>query len=160
MKECLKCGTKTSNPKFCGRSCAASFNNTLKPKRQPESLCASCGMPNTKTRKYCKECFLRFMNERSTERWENCTLKEIKGKGSANAGGRYPYIRTLARKKYIESGKPMCCEECGYDKHVDIAHIKDIRHFDENTFVSEINDIDNLRALCKNHHWEFDNIHK
>ena len=27
MVKCLFCGNETSNPKFCGRSCAASYNN-------------------------------------------------------------------------------------------------------------------------------------
>jgi len=29
--------------------------------------------------------------------------------------------------------------------------------FDENTPISVVNDIENLVALCKNHHYEFDN---
>jgi predicted restriction endonuclease len=39
---------------------------------------------------------------------------------------------------------------------VDIAHRKPVSKFSDDTRVSEINDISNLAALCKNHHWEFD----
>jgi len=35
-KSCLQCSKITTNPKFCCLSCAASFNNTAKPKRIAE----------------------------------------------------------------------------------------------------------------------------
>ena len=46
------------------------------------------------------------------------------------------------------------CNICGYDKHVEIAHIKSVSEFSGDT---KINDINNLISLCPNHHWEFDN---
>lgn len=46
---------------------------------------------------------------------------------------------------------------CGYDKFVEIAHIKAVSEFDESALISDINSIDNLIALCPNHHWEYDN---
>jgi predicted restriction endonuclease len=45
---------------------------------------------------------------------------------------------------------------CGYDKHVDICHVVDIKAHSDETLISDINAITNLVALCKNHHWEFD----
>ena len=38
-----------------------------------------------------------------------------------------------------------------------MAHIKAVSDFNDDTLISEINDIDNLIALCPNHHWEYDN---
>ena len=46
---------------------------------------------------------------------------------------------------------------CGYDNHIEVAHIKPISSFDDNTKLSEINHKNNIVALCPNHHWEFDN---
>ena len=46
---------------------------------------------------------------------------------------------------------------CGYDKHYEIAHIKPVSDFEDDALITEINSIDNLIALCPNHHWEFDN---
>lgn len=97
-----------------------------------------------------------FYNDRNIEAWENKTLQEAKGFGNANSGGRYPYIRTLSRKKYLRSNLPKQCFVCGYDKHFDVCHVKDIKTYSENTLIKEINSFDNLIALCKNHHWEFD----
>lgn len=46
---------------------------------------------------------------------------------------------------------------CGYDRHVDICHKRDIADFPDNTLLKTVNHIDNLVALCPTHHWEFDN---
>ena len=65
-------------------------------------------------------------------------------------------IQKNARLIYQQSKKPNCCVVCEYDKTYEVAHIKAVSDFDDDTLVSEINSIDNLIALCPNHHWEFD----
>jgi hypothetical protein len=45
---------------------------------------------------------------------------------------------------------------CGYVKHVEVAHRKDVASFPDSALISEINDISNLVGLCPTHHWEFD----
>lgn len=66
-------------------------------------------------------------------------------------------VRKLAEKIYKDSGKPQKCAICGYDKHIEIAHIKAVSEFDDSATIAEINSINNLIALCPNHHWEYDN---
>lgn len=66
-------------------------------------------------------------------------------------------IRKDAQSVFDKSNSSRCCAICGYDKHIEIAHIKAVADFDDETLVSEINDINNLIALCPNHHWEYDN---
>ena len=44
-----------------------------------------------------------------------------------------------------------------YNKHIEIAHKKAVSDFDDSATIAEINDINNLIALCPNCHWEFDN---
>ena len=61
------------------------------------------------------------------------------------------------RKIYSQSNKPKKCICCGYDKHYEVAHIKAVSDFDDNALISQINDLNNLIALCPNHHWEYDN---
>jgi 5-methylcytosine-specific restriction endonuclease McrA len=69
----------------------------------------------------------------------------------------YVHIRALARYHNKELvAKP--CNNCGYDKHVEICHIKPISEFDVNTKIKEVNSPDNLVQLCPNCHWEFDNL--
>jgi predicted restriction endonuclease len=66
-------------------------------------------------------------------------------------------ITRLARKSFMKSNKPYRCEICGYTNHVEVAHIKPVSEFSDDTPISEINNPDNLIGLCPNHHWEFDN---
>ena len=66
-------------------------------------------------------------------------------------------IRRDAEKVFNNSDKAKKCAICGYDKHVEIAHIKAVSDFEDSAIIAEINSIDNLIALCPNHHWEYDN---
>ena len=67
-------------------------------------------------------------------------------------------IQKHARFVYQNSNKSKCCFYCGYDKHYEVAHKKSVSDFDDKSkIVDEINDVENLIALCPTHHWEFDN---
>lgn len=66
-------------------------------------------------------------------------------------------ISNGARKAYAASGEKKECYVCRYNLHYEIAHIKDVSDFHPEAKISEINAIENLVALCRNHHWEFDN---
>jgi hypothetical protein len=70
----------------------------------------------------------------------------------------YALVRSRARSEAKKYNKTMNCENCGYDKHVEIAHIKGISTFSEDTMISEINSKENLKVLCPNCHWEFDHL--
>lgn len=66
-------------------------------------------------------------------------------------------IQKNARKVYFEYNKMPSCVICGYNKHVEVAHIKPVSNFGDNASIEEINSITNLIGLCPNHHWEYDN---
>lgn len=66
-------------------------------------------------------------------------------------------IREWARKVYLRAGLPRKCCVCGYDKHIHISHIRSVASFPDDALIEEINALDNLVALCPNHHWEYDN---
>lgn len=54
---CPVCSTKTINPKFCSSSCAATYNNTVSPKRIKQykyKICPTCGTQHTRI-KYCSD---------------------------------------------------------------------------------------------------------
>lgn len=46
---------------------------------------------------------------------------------------------------------------CGYSNYFEIHHIKPIEEFKLTTKIVEVNSLNNLIALCPNHHWEADN---
>ena len=66
-------------------------------------------------------------------------------------------IRKLAQKVFDNCNHGYKCAICGYNKHIEIAHIKAVSEFDDNSTINEINDPNNLIGLCPNHHWEYDN---
>lgn len=65
-------------------------------------------------------------------------------------------IRKAAEKTFKNAHLELKCAICGYDKHIEIAHIKAVSDFDDDVTIEEINSLDNLIALCPNHHWEYD----
>ena len=67
------------------------------------------------------------------------------------------HIRSFARSWFRYKTK-LPCAHCGYDKHVELAHIKDIASFPDDALLSEVNSEDNIIQLCPNCHWEFDNL--
>lgn len=71
---------------------------------------------------------------------------------------KYDGVRANARiySKYFYLPK---CLLCGYDKHYEVCHIKDLTNHVENETIFEVNHKTNLIHLCPNCHWEFDNGH-
>ncbi len=69
---------------------------------------------------------------------------------------KFNRVREISRRTYLNSEKENKCLICGYNKHIDICHIKPISSYSKDTVLSEINSLDNLVALCRNCHWEFD----
>lgn len=91
---------------------------------------------------------------------KNKTIGEYRSLASVD--GRHvswanPHIRLFARS-WNKDLANSSCEHCGYSKHVELAHIKAVSDFDDSSLLSEVNSPDNLKALCPNCHWEFDNL--
>lgn len=66
-------------------------------------------------------------------------------------------IQKMDKKVYFAHNNNPKCYICGYDKHVEVAHLKSVSSFTDDIKIKEINSIDNLIGLCPNHHWEYDN---
>jgi predicted restriction endonuclease len=54
------------------------------------------------------------------------------------------------------ANRSKACVVCGYDKFVDVAHIKPVAAFSPQAKLKDINAPENLIYLCPNHHREFD----
>ena len=153
MNKCNLCGKLTNNPKFCSRSCSAKVSNQ---KRWTDhetqfGACKDCGADIVKKNKYCHECLALKFNFNN---WAEMTLGEVRAKRKYQP---HSLVRNHARSLYLKSEKPKFCIECGYELHFDVCHVKDIFQYSADTKLEVINSLDNLVALCKKHHWEFDN---
>ena len=160
--ECLSCKKvflktaaeikKTPNH-FCSRSCSASHNNKITKLKHGKNcstkVCKNCTTIHSRASEFCSQ------KCKTEDFMKNKTIKE-----SLTAGERqqkFSGIRGVARNyaKYLPNKTK--CQCCGYNKHVEIAHIKAISEFDENDLLFNVNNENNLLALCPNCHWEFDN---
>lgn len=152
-KSCLKCGTETNNPKFCSRSCSASYNNTIAPKRERKIWvfnCSVCDKPQKKKASsgMCATCYREQLDDIAGE----MTLGEsIKMYG--NPRSRYNTVRHHGRKLSSLYDK---CQVCGYTNILEVCHITPISAFPMETKIKEINSPDNIAILCRNHHGELD----
>jgi hypothetical protein len=108
-------------------------------------LC-ECGQSKTIKSNYCNKCS-------NSKRIKFHTLKDTTHSVVHGQSARFNIIRGRARNqhKHIKA-----CQFCGYDKHVEVCHIKPIHSFPEDTLVSIINDPSNILILCPNCHWEHD----
>lgn len=148
MINCTYCNNETNNKKFCSRSCAQSYNNKHFPKRKPKGKCKECQGPRLSGYTYCSGCWsTRVKDIRLGE-----AIYERHHRSSA-----YALVRSRARS--VVKPEDKSCENCGYNKHVEVCHIKPISSFEETVYLSVINSQDNLVLLCPNCHWEFDNGH-
>lgn len=161
MNTCEFCGKNTSNPRFCSRSCAAKLNNVTTPKRKTKKLCTVCGESvlsyrHTKCHIHHKEYL-----ENKYESFKELTLKDYwdkKSLSNLHSSSKNTHIRALARSHFKHLIKKPCYL-CGYNKHVELCHIKPISSYPETAKVKEVNSEENLIQLCPNCHWELDNGH-
>jgi RNA polymerase subunit RPABC4/transcription elongation factor Spt4 len=150
---CLQCGKelfvtasklKAHPNSFCNRSCSATYNGRAFPKRSKQSVCRSCGEPISSARNFCPNC---------SDRSKDYTLGEVIYQHHHKSSA-FALVRARARSLF-----PKCpCENCGYEKHTEVCHIKSISDFSLDTKLSIINDRSNLKRLCPNCHWEHDNL--
>lgn len=144
----------TRRKKFCTRSCFARYNNKkryLKPRRKLV-YCLVCGKATQAKTGLCLPC---LTIERAGKR-DLITKGELHKKRSGYQSARSS-IRSHAAYAFIQSGREPRCVVCGYDNHIDVCHIRAVKDFPDSATLGEINHVDNLVALCPNHHWELDN---
>jgi ribosomal protein L40E len=106
-------------------------------------ICPVCYGPKSYNARTCRSCRYGPLGKR--------TLGELREKRGTFAF--HAKLRGLARTAYK---RPLACAACGYDRHVDICHIRDVADFPPEATVDEVNDPSNLIALDKRCHWEFD----
>ncbi len=81
MANCLNCNAETDNPKFCSKSCAASFNGKLYPKRTPIArICKRCNSSfhissDTWRKIICPDCYEKEPNWGAKQRSKKSRIR-------------------------------------------------------------------------------------
>ena len=177
--------TDVRNKQFCNKSCSVSYNNSRRivGTNGPKTFIDSCSdedfieaynssssynelaksigytnnvSSNVKQKIVERICLLGLEEYSNRQKFDLMTKGELMSRRSNWQSWRSS-IQRDARDKYKNSIKPKECIVCGYTNTYEVAHITPVADFDNNTLISEINDINNLIALCPNHHWEYDN---
>lgn len=152
-KECGKTLKGYNQKKYCSSSCAAKYNNKEFVKRKRVcGICKGCnGQVYPRDRKYCEKCKQEGKNNKYGKHLNEYTIEEICVRNGSN---RYDNIRNHANRLY--KNRTHQCENCSYDKHTEICHIKPISSFSKDTKVGVVNGKQNIMFLCPNCHWEHD----
>lgn len=148
------CKKEHRNAKYCSSKCSAICTNKKRKRIKKQYFCLKCG-------KFIGEGFKFGDNRYCTDHarnyrdWSLVTFKILKEK-LQNSYQVHARIRSLARELYKKHNKDLKCKICGYNTFVEICHIKPVKDFPETSSITEINNLNNLTCLCRNHHWEFD----
>ena len=162
--KCLYCGTTIviedgdqpsdlKRRKFCSRSHSASYNNSLHIKRirvGPRPVCRVCGGSVSNGSVICVTCLKRGNLDRV---WA-LPMADYLIRTASKV--RFSSVRTWAQRYLKLLGVPKKCLLCGYDKIVEVCHLKPLSSFSEDTLMGVVNHKDNLKYLCPNHHAELD----
>lgn len=113
MKTCPECGKTLNNQnnKFCNKSCAASYNNKTRPKKQPSGACRTCQNPIPRRKTWCSEtCKEKTrINPRTSRKQPDLgplpACKECGKEKSTRGSSLYcePCRRKLSSKRVVES---------------------------------------------------------
>lgn len=158
FNKCYHCQIETSNPKYCSRSCAAKENNKVS-KRKITRHCTKCKCLVRNYRSTLCETHFQEHKKYESDYIRNLTIADYCNRKSLinlHKSSQFAHIRGLNRSWNKDLTK-LPCFNCGYSKHVELAHIKAISSFSVDTKLSEVNSKDNVVQLCPNCHWEFDN---
>lgn len=172
IKKALSEVRKTKNS-FCSQTCSAVFNNTLRGVRNtdltrrhfvPSILCNVLYIKKLVLCQNCNKLYHKKSNRVTSSltcshfcsmelSMKSKTMQDLVVRKGANS---YDSVRSNARN-YSKYFYPKLCMLCGYDKHYEVCHVKDIKDFNSNSTIIEVNSRSNLVHLCPNCHWEFDN---
>ena len=120
-------------------------------KRKP---CPDCGNLMNYLSEKCKNCYKSKSKEQLIIM--EMTIGEYRKKQSGKHGSwANAEIRQFARTWNKELRKKPC-QNCGYNKHIELCHIKAVSSFSDTAKLKDVNSKDNLYVLCPNCHWEFD----
>jgi hypothetical protein len=146
MTACQACRQQTRNPMFCSRSCAIRVHNRDR-KRALAGRCVVCAASIPERRKYCSA----HSPTRPIDR--NRPIETFVN--NARTRSRLNRLRTDAGRVF-HAAHPYRCQNCGYDKFIEVCHKRSLTSFPLDTPISVVNSLDNLVGLCPNCHWEFD----
>lgn len=156
--------SKTGNH-FCSLKCSTTYNNIVAPKKiGPPRECKICkaiyvfGKHKHKSKTFCNTCLeqKKMKKTKSNSKFFHEKVGEFRVVNNERPKWLNRTSICAFNRKWNSHLLEYACQVCGYDKHVELAHIKPVSAFDNSETLGTINSENNLLVLCPNHHWEFD----
>lgn len=152
---------------YCSRSCSAKTNNVgVQRNKAKQRICKGCKtayfcIDGHRSVTFCLDCLDGYSSvfERDTAYTKSLTVGEYRHK-LANRDKHRSWLHAEVRgfnRRWNASLRELPCQHCGYNKHVELCHKRDIADFPDSATLGEINSRENVIQLCRNCHWEFDN---
>lgn len=143
-RKCLYCGTLTENPKFCSKSCAATFNNRISVKRHPiNGRCLACGVPVRSDRED-----KRYCTDKCAYKYGDFVPKSLSEFISGKFGKRAITVAYTHIREYVLKSQGGVCAICGcLPAHNGLPLTFILDHVDGN---SDNNLPNNVRLICPN----------
>jgi len=137
MQLCLQCKKPTKNPKFCNRSCSATYNN----RKRAGVKCQNCKNPIDYNRKYCD-------NNCQNIYYRNLKIKALERGEYVGENLRFPTGGWA--KNYLLERFDHKCQSCGVGEEWNGKPLTlEAEHIDG---YANNNSIENLSLLCPNCH--------
>lgn len=139
--------------KFCSKSCAASYNNVVAPKRKKESLCKRCSKPTSATRAFCYGCIPKHLSKQEAQKlvaaFKAEEMIELWLKGDWRGGTDAGLSDTVRNYLMRQAGHK--CTRCDWSvTHPDTGEVPlEINHIDGDGLN---HDPSNLEVVCPNCH--------
>lgn len=141
---CLYCNAFIPPPPIEKKTCSNSWAKAARRKFCSYSCCGKYNWKRGTEVRLGKK--MTFQNTQMT--LEEAKIKYKNWEASIRNHGKLIY-------RFKNNNK---CEKCGYDKHINVCHIKAIKNHLPTDTIAKINSPTNLIGLCPNCHWELDNL--
>lgn len=119
MNTCLECNQPTDNPRFCSRSCSATYNNRVNPKRTRTHHCRGCDSLITSNHRYCEQC----REDRSIPTTVRCQRCDREYLYDYRKGHTKSLCNSCNANRHRTEAKQLCvkykggqCQVCGYKR--------------------------------------------
>ena len=144
----IKFESTTANNIYCSAVCQQRHAQ-FKWRERSKKPCPQCGKKITGRANLCHGC-------NTGGDWRTKTIGELRTKRNYQV---HSQVRDIARTIYYKLNPNPACLKCGYDLHIEVAHVIAIKDFPDDTLLTVVNHPDNLKGLCRNCHWEQENGH-
>ncbi len=172
--KCVQCGRDTKKKQseitkhesgrlFCSHKCSGIFNGAenANVRGRKVRICVECNKEFFKRKKdlstdsRCSSCVFN-LKEKTSSNFKEMTIGEFRASRKDETKWRIKSDISMLNRAWNKHLLAYDCQVCGYNKVIELAHIKSIASFGQDVPLKIIHSDTNIAVLCPNHHKELD----